>query len=315
MAQEVQPEALASFLFGEEKDFDDAYRELDQISSPFSPILQAFKANLRSAFRVGDIPFQLAQTAVLQKRYTQLLIAEKIRCRTKVERGQITEPEVDKEANRCASESMSQELSDKSIIERHADETLNNLDNHLKDPDFKTSAQELLRQVLVMTWSAFEILVNDTLRTLLNSKPSIIKAFADNRPYRDFLSARMLMDALEESKFNLSDSIGDVFCDVVNLDSLEKIRDAIHIGLTSPTVDIALKDERLWKISQQRNLVVHRRGLIDTKYLSKTSDDGSIAKPLVLDRYYIEASLMFIRDCGCVTLKAAHEKWSESPLK
>jgi hypothetical protein len=51
-----------------------------------------------------------------------------------------------------------------------------------------------------------------------------------------------------------------VFCDVVNLDSLGKIRDAIHIGLTSPTVDIALKDERLWKISQQRNLVVHRRG-------------------------------------------------------
>jgi hypothetical protein len=142
---------------------------------------------------------------------------------------------------------MSEELSDEAIIERHADETLNNLDSHLKDAAFKTSAQELLRQVLVMTWSVFEILVNDTLRTLLNYKPSIIKTFADYRPYRDVLSARMLMDALEESEFNLSASIGDVFCDVVNLDSLEKIRDAIRIGLTNSTVDAALKDERYRK--------------------------------------------------------------------
>jgi hypothetical protein len=312
MTQEAQPEALTSFLFGEEKDFDNAYRELEEIISPFSSILQAFKANLRSAVRVGEIPFQLAQSAVLQKRYAQLLIAEKIRCRTKVERGQITESKVEREASRCASESMTEELNHKTVIERHADETLNNLDNHLKDPEFKTSAQELLRQVLVMTWSAFEILVNDTLRTLLNSKPSIIKRFADNRPYRDVLSARTLMEALEESNFNLSASIGDVFCDIVNLDSLEKIRDAIHIGLTNPTVDTALKDERLWKISQQRNLIVHRRGLIDTKYVSRTSDDGPIGEPLVLNRYYIEASLEFIRECGCVTLKAAQEKWSES---
>jgi hypothetical protein len=48
------------------------------------------------------------------------------------------------------------------------------------------------------------------------------------------------------------------------------------------------------------------------KYISKTSDGGSIGEPLVLDRYYIESSLKFIRDCGCITLKAAQEKWSES---
>ena len=137
MAQEVRPEALASFLFSEEKDFDDAYRELEEISSPFLSILQAFKTNLRSAFRVGDIPFQLAQSGVLQKRYTQLLIAEKIRCRTKVERKEITKSETEKEASRSANERMSEELSDKMIIERHADEALNNLDNYLRDTEFK----------------------------------------------------------------------------------------------------------------------------------------------------------------------------------
>jgi hypothetical protein len=147
---------------------------------------------------------------------------------------------------------------------------------------------------------------------MLNSRPSIIKVFADKRPYRDVLSTRMLIDALEENKFNLSDSIGDVFCDAVKLDSLEKIRDAVNIGLANTTVDTMLKDERLWKISQQRNLIVHRRGLIDTTYISKTSYGGSIGEPLVLDRYYIEASLKFIRDCGCITLKAAQQKWSES---
>jgi hypothetical protein len=164
VVREVQPEALASFLFGEGEDFDVAYLGLNKIENPFTSIVQVFRTNLRSAFRVGEIPFQLVHSGVLQKRYSQLLIAEKIRCRTKVETGQITESEIEKEASRCAQESMSTELRDKAIIERHADETLSNLDNHLKDFEFKTSAQELLRQVLVMTWSAFEILVNDTLK-------------------------------------------------------------------------------------------------------------------------------------------------------
>ena len=233
MTEEHQSAALTSFLFGE-GDFTEELPESEYPDDPTTPILQAFRANLQSAVRVGNIPFQLVHNGVLNKRYTQLLIAEKIRCKTKVDRGQISEQETDEEAHRCAQEGMAAELRDQAVINRHANETVNTLNDYLKDIGFSRSSQELLRHVLVMIWSAFEVLASDTLRTLLNAKPVLIKAFADSRPYRDFLSARLFMEALEENEFNLSASIGDVFCDAVNLNSLEKIKDAIRSRNRNP---------------------------------------------------------------------------------
>ena len=162
----------------------------------------------------------------------------------------------------------------------------------------------------MICWGAFEIFANDTLRVLLNARPKIITVFAESKPYRDVLSARMLIEALEAKDFNLSSAMGDIFCDVVKLDLLEKIRDAVHISLGDPSVDIMLKDDRLWKISQQRHLIVHRRGLIDARYLERTSDRATVGEPLILNGDYIETSLTVVRDVGCGLCNSAHTKLS-----
>jgi hypothetical protein len=118
------------------------------------------------------------------------------------------------------------------VVKGHANQALEVLNQHLRDEDFHVSAQELLRQVLVICWGAFEILVNDILRVLLNERPKMIKAFTNNRHYREMLSTRVLLEVLEAKEFNLSSTMGDLFCDVAKLDSLEKIRDAIKIYRT-----------------------------------------------------------------------------------
>ena len=87
--------------------------------------------------------------------------------------------------------------------------------------------------------------------------------FQNNKPYRDLLSGQTLLDALTANEFNVSAAMGDVFCNVVKLDSLEKIRDAVGLCIAEPATDTMLKDERLWRMSQQRHLIVHRRGLVD----------------------------------------------------
>ena len=165
-----------------------------------------------------------------------------------------------------------------------------------------------MRQVLVISWGAFEILANDALRALLNERPAIIKVFSDTRPYRDLISGRMLLDALETNAFNMSSVMGDLFCDAIKLDLLEKIRDAIHLALAQPSIDILLKDERLWRISQQRHIIVHRRGMVDARYLERTSDRATIGEPLTLGANYVELSLAIVRDIGCKLFEATNKR-------
>jgi hypothetical protein len=181
---------------------------------------------------------------------------------------------------------------------------------HLKNDVFRESAQELLRQVLVICWSSFEIFVNDILKSLLNVKPHLISSFQNSKPYREALSGQILLDALVANEFNVSSTMGDIFCEVVKLDSLEKIREAIRLCIAEPALDTILKDERLWRISQQRHLIVHRRGIVDPEYLRRTSDRAMVGDHLKLDGKYIKASLVLVRDIGCNLYEASRKRLS-----
>jgi hypothetical protein len=65
---------------------------------------------------------------------------------------------------------MNSELRDPEVITRHALSTVNVLKRHLIRNDFQMSAQELLRQIIVMCWGAFEIVANDGLRVALTGR-------------------------------------------------------------------------------------------------------------------------------------------------
>ena len=249
--QQTYPAARNTFLFGEPSGFFDPFEQIESIDTPLRDPLLAFKTNLSSAFQVGNIPFKITQAAVIGQRYNQLCIAEKIRSGADPE-----DEEADKIARKTASTRLQNELKDKETIDRFSEETLWRLDDHLNDEEFIGSAHELLRQVLVICWGAFEIVVNDTLKVLLNARPHLIRAFQNNKPYRELLSGEILLDALAANEFNISTTMGDIFCEVVRLDSLEKIREAVHLCIAEPAVDTILKDERLWRISQQRHLIV-----------------------------------------------------------
>lgn len=306
-----QSRTKENLIFGQPEDFFAAFTQFDSLESPLQSPLLAFKANLSSAFQVGSVPFQLIRSAVLDQRFNQLMIAETIRGEAAVLEGEIAEAEKEKVAFEAATAAMETELADRDVIKNHAARTLETLDRYLSREDFLASAQELLRQVLVMCWAAFEILINDTLRILMNNKPAILKKVYDTKPYRDLLSSRTLFDALEANRYDLSSVVGDLFCEVIKLDSLEKIRDAIHLTLAEPSVDILLKDERLWRIAQQRHLIVHRRGLVDARYVERTSDRAKIGEHIKFDAFYVKASLALVRDIGCEFSRVAQRRLAE----
>ena len=301
-----------SFLFSEPRGFFDEFEKKDEISESLQQPLLAFRANLHSAVLVGVIPFQLVNGGVLDQRFNQLVIAANIH---NVPIGSETDDEK-KERERISHESameqMTSELHDPEVITRHAWSTVNVLKRHLIRNDFQMSAQELLRQIIVMCWGAFEIVANDALRVVLNTKPSVFRGIVETKPYRDSFSSRVLIDALEANGFDLSGKIGDVFCDVARIDSLDKIRNIYGLLLSDATVDTVLKRELLWRIFQQRNLIVHRRGLIDTWYLENTADFGTIGAHIVFNASYVGDSLNVVRDAGLAIIKGCHRKLSST---
>lgn len=299
------------FLFGEPNGFFNSIDAIAVTAAALKPSLLAFKSNLSSAILIGNVPFYLTQASVTDQRFHQLLTAERIRSRSL----EGTETFREEAAFLKASERMTDEMRNPDIVGGHAKRTLKLLDRHLANGEFSSSSEELLRQVLVIGWSAFEVLVNDTLRLLINVKPSIISAFTDIKPYRESLSGRALLEALNENQFDLSARMGDIFCEIVRLDSLEKIRDAIRLSLQNTQLDARLKDEKLWRISQQRHLIVHRRGLVDSRYVERTSDRINIGEHIKFDSNYVETSLSLIRDIGCEVFEAAQKELSTAPSR
>jgi hypothetical protein len=289
--------------------FDDFEGKRDLAESLLEPLL-ALRANLQSAIMVGAIPFQLAYSAVLDKRFSQLSIAARIH-ELRVGPAPQSEDENnerDRTAHENAKKEMDLELRDPEAITRHAWSTVNVLKGHLQRDDFRMSAQELLRQIVVMCWSAFEIVASDSLRVVMNRKPMVFGTIAEARPYREVFSSRVLIETMKANGFDLSTKMGDVFCNEVRIDSLQKIRDIYRFILSYSSVDIILGNELLWRIFQQRNLIVHRRGLIDVRYLETTSDSGTIGAYIVFNTPYVEASLNMVRDAGLAIIEGCHRK-------
>ena len=299
-----------SFLFREPHGFFDEFDKVKGSSELLLAPLLALQTNLRSAIMVAVIPFQLVYSAVLDKRFNQLVIAARIH-EVPIAVAPETEDEKiarDRIAFEKANEEFALEMRDQEVITRHAWSTVNMLKEHLRRDDFRSSAQELLRQTIVMCWGALEIVAGDALRVVLNSRPTTFRSIADARPYRDALSGRLLIEALEANGFDLSEKIGDLVCAAIRIDSLEKIRDVYRLLLADDSVDIVLKNERLWRIFQQRNLIVHRRGLIDSWYLDNTADIGTIGTHIAFDAPYIEGSPKIVRDAGLAIIRGCQTK-------
>lgn len=299
--------ARNSFIFGEPPGFFAPMAPLLNQSSELQSVFSAFEQNLGSALTVGSIPFQLMNASILEIRFNQLMAAERIRSR-KSEFDGMSDDERHLTADTIANERMRTELADPDTINRHAKSTLAGLGNHLRDPRFMFSSEELLRQVLVMSWGAFETFVNDAVKSILNLKPELISDVIQARPYRDVVTTKTLLGALESADYNLSSRMGDFLAGLVPLDSVDKIQSASQVVFRSSPLDAHLKSPLLWRIAQQRHVIVHRRSVVDMRYRERTGDTTPVGQRLILKASDIEEGLVFLRDVGCLLYQSALER-------
>jgi hypothetical protein len=104
---------------------------------------------------------------------------------------------------------------------------------------------------------------------------------------------------------HLSQHMGDALIQSYRLDDLETIRTAFDaIFPTASGLRDQLHKDCLWKLYQRRNLIVHRRSIVDGAYIKNTGDTLSLGSELLISPLQLEADLMLVRDVGIELIRA-----------
>lgn len=231
-------------------------------------IALAFFDSLHGVIRTLSIPFHYTSSHVHSLHWQRFLMAERIRAR-----GIENEEEREPAALKIAKERFAEYLQGEGR-EVVVDNVLARLKELHDEPESLAAARELTRQGVVLVWSAVEVLARDSFVFLLNRRPILAEQLlAEQANRKRFSVDRIDWQTLAAYGYDLSENLGTFLISKADLTSVQAIRDAY--GALFPTateLGRKLKDRRLWDLCQKRNLLVHRRGIVDQQYLANTED-------------------------------------------
>jgi hypothetical protein len=169
------------------------------------------------------------------------------------------------------------------------------------------AAAQLLLQAAVLTWGAFEVLSRDIFRAYLNSTPrAYANLLADADVRKRFDLSRVSIERVAEFDFDLSGKLGDLLIDQNDLADLGGIK-ATFVALfpSDSSLRVALSERDLWLLFQRRSLIVHRRGLVDQRYLDASGDKQSIGSLLTLRPRELKRYLEVVTNAAVALISAA----------
>lgn len=231
-------------------------------------IALAFFDSLHGVIRTLSIPFHYTYSQVHSLHWQRFLMAERIRAR-----GIENEEERESAALKIAKERFAEYLQGEgqAVV---VDDVLARLKELQDEPESLAAARELTRQGVVLVWSAVEVLARDSFVFLLNRRPILVEQLlAEQANRKRFSVDRIDWQTLAAYGYDLSENLGTFLISKADLTSVQAIRDAY--GALFPTaIELGRKlaDRRLWDLCQKRNLLVHRRGIVDQQYHVNTGD-------------------------------------------
>jgi hypothetical protein len=135
--------------------------------------------------------------------------------------------------------------------------------------DKVVAANKLLLQGTVLCWSALEVFCRDFFTAYLNKHPDKCRALNKDEDTKKLfdLSKDTLIQHLEGNKYNLSSLMGTILAHRQDFSDFESIRATFRVlfQAASPFEDNLVKSN-LTILAARRNLIVHRSGVIDSKY-------------------------------------------------
>jgi hypothetical protein len=268
------------------------------LSAPYKSVALAFQANLHSVLLTLSIPFQYTFAHVQSLHHQRYVMAERIRALKFKTESDTEEDEARRERDaRQSANGKFKEFADSEGRQLMPREVLERLATIKADPESNAAARELTRQGAVLVWGAFEVLARDLFVEVLNRQPERVETLLSNPSNRKrFGIDKLEFGTLSGFGFDLSKSLGTLLAQRADLDDVVTIKDAY--GALFPSAELAqtLSDWRLWVLFQRRNVIVHRRGIVDQQYNEKTGETlplGSQLWPTPTEvESYLEAAVV-----------------------
>jgi len=280
------------------------------LSPNLAALAAAFEQNISAVAATVGIPVTLASGASQGSHWQRIHSAERIRAlNLEAEPGEdkaALDARRESHAREAASGRMREFASSPDGRDTMAADACRFLLEALNSSNLGDAAEELLRQGIVLTWSALEVLCRDLFEVILNANPKRALAVIQEPAAKQRLQSKFTLEELATAGFDLSSSLGSLFTSQQDFSDIRTIKAVMLPALNAePDVEAALGNKVLWMLCQQRHLIVHRRGAVDARYLEATGEKRKIGERLVIKPDDLEMQLEKVVNAGHALLVAA----------
>lgn len=243
---------------------------LESLHSSVTKIGEAFEHNVSAVEQTMGIPATLANAAAHLKMWTQVLGAERIRSLNDEDRGSA---ESEARALERAKEHMKRHI-DEIGNTIFVDDTCDFLLGIYKETHIPDALGELHAQGIVLLWSAVEVLARDLFILCLNTRADLTNRLLEDESAKRLFHLKGLdFEVLQQHGFNVSRSMGEILAQTHDLSNLATMKTCFFALFQGDAIlRERMSDPKLWILFQRRNLIVHRRGMIDRRYLDATGE-------------------------------------------
>jgi hypothetical protein len=275
---------------------------------PIAQSAAAFCSNVQSIVVMAGLPYTFALEAACRRRHQLLECAAELEAAIERDKRGAELPSTSVLAPHVDVERRLKELGES----RSGRDALNHeacqfLLEFAKTDELSEAAAQLVLQAAVLTWGAFEVLSRDIFRAYLNYTPkAYARLLADADVRKRFDLSRVSIERLADFGFDLSCNLGDLLVEQNDLADLGGIKTTFVALFSSDSfLREALGERDLWLLFQRRSLIVHRRGIIDQRYIELSGDQQPIGSRLIIRPRELKRYLELVTKAASALISAA----------
>jgi len=274
------------------------------IAPAFSNLMKAFERNVSAVVSTASMPFRIVSTNYSHQLFHRFFMAENIRA-LKPEFEQKSKEEKLALARDVAGQKFQDAMRSEEQIYEGGLAILSDLEGLLIEQEMISAVAELMRQSEAQTWGLLEVLANDLFIGLLNDRPELSEALLRDERTKKRFQLRDIAPSLSTYSYDLSRHMGDLLSESIKIDDVVTLRTVYEVLFPNSSALLdKLRHEELWKLYQRRNLILHRRGIVDELYLRNTGDDLPVGSELTISPERFENDLLFVVKIGLAMLSS-----------
>jgi hypothetical protein len=286
-----------------------------KLSDEFERLVQALEYNLVEAIGLASLPFTVGSEIANRELFQRLHIAARIRAKPAFGEGEDFAYNI--AAFDAALEAFKRTISTHERPEKDGEydylfSVISATNGLLSSSDFLEKSQTLLRQATVLCWNALEVFVRDILELLMNEDIELALRFIDDQDaHSKFDLKKISLASLKNFDFNLSKKLGTYILDGRDLSDISSVRvslSALFAGRRN--LQEAIKSRDLYLLCKKRHLFVHRRGIVDNKFMAESNCVEKVGDRLSVLPGVVEKEVNMVWNIGREILESikAHMK-------